>query len=265
MWYGWYDGGGLRGDGRGRRGGLALLWKKEWDVTVVSFSLNHIDVIISFQGGSEWRFTGIYGYPEDENKAKTCVLLNSLANVNRLPWLCGGDFNLMLWSSEKQGGGDFNFEHASLFQGALDHCELEDLYFNGHSFTWTNNQGGEKNLQERLDRFCANRGWRDLYGGSFVTHLEKRKSDHLPLVLSIKTRIGTPQKRQRRRLFRFEEMWMREESCEDTVKTVWRNGEGVIGNLARTATGLREWSKNKFGDFSREMRDGGSARLGWES
>ena len=190
---------GCGGEGRRRRGGLAILWKKEWDVTVLSFSLNHIDVIVSSQGGSEWRFTGLYGYPEDENKVKTCELLNSLANANRLPWLCGGDFNLMLWSSEKQGGGDFNFVHASSFQEALDRSELDNLYFNGHPFTWTNNQGGEKNLQERLDRFCANRGWKDSYGGSFVTHLEKRKSDHLPLVLSIKTRMSTPHKRQKKK------------------------------------------------------------------
>ena len=54
---------------------------------------------------------------------------------------------------------------------------------------------------------------------------------------------------------------MREESCEDTVKTVWRHGENVVGNIARTANGLRDWSKNKFGDCAREMREC-TARMG---
>lgn len=108
-----------------------------------------------FQGGSEWRFTCVYGYPEDENKMKTYLLLNSLYHDTKIPWLCGGDFNLMLWSSEKKGGGDFNFDQAASFRDALDQCGLDDLFYNGNPFTWRNNQGGEKNLQERLDRFCA--------------------------------------------------------------------------------------------------------------
>lgn len=59
------------GESRGRRGGVVLLWKKEWEVAVSSFSLNHIDAMVSIQGGPTWRFTGIYGFPEDENKMKT--------------------------------------------------------------------------------------------------------------------------------------------------------------------------------------------------
>lgn len=112
------------GEGRGRRGGVALLWKKEWEVVVRSFSLNHIDVMVSILGGPEWRFTGIYGFPEDENKMKTCMLLKSLGGVTEMPWLCGGDFNLMLWSMEKKGGSDFNYDHAASFRDALDHCGL---------------------------------------------------------------------------------------------------------------------------------------------
>lgn len=57
---------------------------------VRSFSLNHIDVMVSILGGPEWRFTGIYGFPEDENKMKTCMLLKSLGGVTEMPWLCGG-------------------------------------------------------------------------------------------------------------------------------------------------------------------------------
>lgn len=70
-----------------------------------------------------------------------------------------GDFNLMLWSVEKQGGGDFRFEEAALFREACDYCGLEDMNYVGHPLTWTNNQGGGNNLQERLDRFLANSQW----------------------------------------------------------------------------------------------------------
>ena len=243
------------GEGRGRRGGLALLWKNEWQVSVTTFSMNHIDVVISCNGGDEWRFTGLYGFPEEENKHKTGVLLKALRNANNLPWLCGGDMNLMLWSQEKQGGDGFNYENAEMFREALDYGELEDLHYNGYPFTWTNNQGGEKNIQERLDRFCATAKWREMFNGSLVTHLEKRKSDHLPLIVSIRKSIINAQKRRPRKLFRFEEMWLKEESCEDTIKKAWQPEEDVCRNITRTARELRGWSKETFGGVAKELRE----------
>lgn len=45
------------GNRRTRRGGLALLWKEEgWDVSIMSFSVNHIDVMIEDDNGVSWHF-----------------------------------------------------------------------------------------------------------------------------------------------------------------------------------------------------------------
>ncbi|KAL2931645.1 Translation factor Guf1 mitochondrial [Bienertia sinuspersici] len=84
-------------------------------------------------------------------------------------------------------------------------------------FTWTNNRGGENNVQERLDRCLANPAWRAIFPGALVMHLCKRKSDHLPILLCIKNNIRPPKKRKKKRLFRFEEMWLREETCADII------------------------------------------------
>ena len=65
----------LRFDGRffcGRRkrwGGLALLWKDQSSARFVSFSRNHIDVVVQIQGLPSWRLTGFYGLP-DRNRRK---------------------------------------------------------------------------------------------------------------------------------------------------------------------------------------------------
>ncbi|KAL2933536.1 Histidinol-phosphate aminotransferase [Bienertia sinuspersici] len=91
-------------------------------------------------------FTGVHGYPEEVNKFKTGVLMEKLAEGNHLPWICGGDFNLMLQSSEKQGGKDFDAGEAVILQQAIDKCQLVDLGFDGHPFTWSNNKGGDGNL-----------------------------------------------------------------------------------------------------------------------
>lgn len=243
------------GEGRRRRGGLALLWRDDINIRVSSFSGNHIDVIIEDEKYGEWRFSGVYGFPEEENKYKTGLLMNDLAAAHNLPWLCGGDFNLMMMASEKLGGGDFKVQEAEILRSAVEICGFEDLGYIGHDYTWTNNRGGEDNIQERLDRFFANERWRGLFAGTFVTHLPKRKSNHLPLVLCMKESRGSVEKRSKRKLFRFEAMWLREEESTNVVSAAWRRGEDASMNLSRTANKLSVWSRKVFGNTAKEIRE----------
>lgn len=92
----------------------------------------------------------------------------------------------MLTSSEKQGGDGFNINEANILRSAVETCEFVDMGYIGYDFTWSNNRGGEANIQERLDRFLANEMWKTQYPGSFVSHLTRRKSDHLPLLLCMR-------------------------------------------------------------------------------
>ena len=51
---------GLYVDSRGRLGDLALLWDKSVQVTVLSCSFHHMDVIVMGLGGKKlWQFTGL--------------------------------------------------------------------------------------------------------------------------------------------------------------------------------------------------------------
>ena len=45
-------------------GGLVLFWKKDFDLQVMSFSHNHIDVLINRGKENVWRLTGFYEAPE---------------------------------------------------------------------------------------------------------------------------------------------------------------------------------------------------------
>ena len=47
-----------------RGSGLALFWKKIFDLHIESFSLNHINVLINKGKANVWRFTGFYGAPK---------------------------------------------------------------------------------------------------------------------------------------------------------------------------------------------------------
>ncbi|XP_021773650.1 uncharacterized protein LOC110737625 [Chenopodium quinoa] len=50
-------------------------------------------------------------------------------------------------------------------------------------------------------------------------------------------------------------MWLRDETCGDIVKDVWNWGGDICSKIAHTSINLSAWSRNKFGDFIKEMKD----------
>lgn len=89
-----------------RSGGLVLLWREPFEVCIKSYSVGHIDCIISY-GCKSWRFTGFYGSSVSALRHQSWQLLRRLAGMhelNSLPWLVGGDFNEILYDSEKGEG-----------------------------------------------------------------------------------------------------------------------------------------------------------------
>ncbi|KAK7281130.1 hypothetical protein RIF29_08848 [Crotalaria pallida] len=74
------------GSGRDRAGGLALLWNKALDITVISVSLNHIDLSMTLK---EFDYpmiiTCIYGQPESSLKSHTWDMLSAMARVGKCP------------------------------------------------------------------------------------------------------------------------------------------------------------------------------------
>ena len=92
-------------DAKGWAGGLALHWDKSMTVDLLSCSFHHIDVSITLAGvNSTWRFTGIYGWSESQQKWKNGHLIMDLKPRSSLPWLVGGDLNEIFYHSEKKGG-----------------------------------------------------------------------------------------------------------------------------------------------------------------
>ncbi|KAL0400084.1 UNVERIFIED_CONTAM: hypothetical protein Sradi_2351700 [Sesamum radiatum] len=91
-------------DSLGKGGGLYLLWRKDVEVWLQSFSINHIDVTVKSEECPErWRFTSFYGNSAIAKRKHSWNLLRRLARASVRPWLCGGDFNEILGSHEKQG------------------------------------------------------------------------------------------------------------------------------------------------------------------
>ncbi|GAV59752.1 Exo_endo_phos domain-containing protein, partial [Cephalotus follicularis] len=138
------------------KGGLALLWKEELEVTIQSYSLNHIDATVEGWGGqSKWRLTGIYSFPEAYLRGRTWSLLEKLVAISNMPWLCFGDFNEILTQEEKVGDRPRVESHMQAFRTALDKCGLKDLGYKGVDYTWSNGRWEMGHIRARLDRFVS--------------------------------------------------------------------------------------------------------------
>ncbi|XP_004310201.1 PREDICTED: uncharacterized protein LOC101298860 [Fragaria vesca subsp. vesca] len=257
-----------------RAGGLCVLWQESFKLSVMSYSLNHIYTVIEGVGPCFWRFTGVYGFSKVEERYWTWDLIRSLAQGGTGLWLLGGDFNEILRSSEKEGGPPRDFEQMEAFQKCLDDCGLIDLNFSGPVFTWKGKRAGEL-VKTRLDRFVANKEWKEVFSASRVTHMKPSRSDHVPLGIEIlTTRVIRRVKRKR---FHIEEFWLRDAECIDVVRNgrVQYSGgdlfQAVCHKIDRTRRALWDWSNRKFGSLKKEIEKTRGrlavyydrARLGW--
>jgi hypothetical protein len=237
-------------------GGLALLWNVDLNVSIKSYSHNHIDAVINEGMSDAWRLTGVYGAPETHNRPKTWDLLRKLDGLFQLPWCCLGDFNEVVKLEEMCGRFRRPEKQMQAFRNVLDDCGLVDLGFHGFPFTWCNNRDPPHTTWVRLDRAVVNTEWLTRYPRARVDHVDVIKSDHKCLWL-----VSEPpsSRRQKRRPFRFEEMWMSDSGCEKTIMEAWRSTRPgtamfqVSQKLRECKYQLGYWSRESFGNIGKKI------------
>ena len=203
---------------QGRGGGMALLWKSDVTVWVDSFSKYHIDVVVNGMTTEPWRFKGFYGEPNTSYREEAWSMLRMLGSKPHLPWCCMGDFNEILQTEEKRGGGTRPHVQMQAFREVLDFCGFIDLGFTGPKFTWHSRRHGYL-IWERLDRGMANYDWIAKFPAATLRHLHCFSSDHRPIKVVFDP--NSESQRWFRRPFRFEEMWLADSGCSDTVLRAW--------------------------------------------
>ncbi|KAL0434897.1 UNVERIFIED_CONTAM: hypothetical protein Sradi_0197600 [Sesamum radiatum] len=215
-----------------------------------NYSFNHIDVSVQLEDSPDcWRFTGVYGEPDTNQRHVTWNLLSRLHSLSHRAWLCAGDFNEILDQSEKLGGPPCPNWQIQNFRRALDQCGLVDMGFTGCPFTWSNRHCAPNTVLERLDRACMNVGWSQLFSEASVKHVLV-SSDHAALIIRLVDRPDYDNRHTRP--WRFEGAWLQSDQCAKVIEDSWVsclgvvNEQGVSKQIACCQASLERWSKSVF-------------------
>lgn len=130
---------------------------------VIESSLNYIDIEVSEGGRSTWRLTCFYGYPERDRRQQSWDLLRFLAAKSHLPWCIFGDFNDLLYSTDKKGKHPHSQRLMNGFKSAIEDCSLCEIDLKGGNFIWEKSKGTTNWVRERLDRAFATASWWNLF------------------------------------------------------------------------------------------------------
>ena len=181
--------------------------------------------------------------------------LRSLHHRSSLSWLCAGDFNEIVKQAEKSGGRLRPHNQMQQFKEVLDECGFMDLGFKGFPFTWSKHWQNGFSVWERLDRAMASQDWFLEFPGTVVHHIDNTSSDHKMLWVK-KTGLEF---RQKKKPFRFEEVWLADKGCGEVVEGVWlasveeNNDKTVLRKIETCGKELTRWSKECFGNIRNEL------------
>jgi len=170
------------------------------------------------------------------------------------PWLCIGDFNMILDQTDKSGGLPYATSSRDFFRSFMNTCGMIDLRFSGNPFTWSNHQEGSHLIKQRLDTGVASPQWFELFPSDSICHLPAITSDHNPLILntaSISFSLPKP--------FRFEEFWTKHHECRSVIIAAWDSY--ISGSLAfilarklkSTKYTLKIWNNLYFGNIQKKI------------
>ncbi|KAK4731359.1 hypothetical protein R3W88_024347 [Solanum pinnatisectum] len=148
-----------------------------------------------------------------------------------LPWMVGGDFNVIMEEDKKIGRLPLYPQEYEDFALCINSCELFGLHFTCNPFTWWNGRADGECIFKRLDRVVINQTLQDLFGQLEIQHLTRIGSDHVPLLLTCE---GSTQ--HYIKPFRFQKFWTKME-----IET------------KNTKLALTRWSKAKYGDIFKKL------------
>ncbi|KAK1307281.1 hypothetical protein QJS10_CPA10g01432 [Acorus calamus] len=242
--------------GTGHSGGLVVCWKPHLQVSYCPGNGLAIYLVIEDPGQSPWIAAGIYASPQPHLRNSLWEETSDIVKIG-LPTLLAGDFNTLLWPSDKKGGDGFwNTPEVQQFRKWVSQNQLQQLVHRGPKFSWCNNRQGRAWTWERLDRAFAVPLFFNQFPTAVAEVLPRYLSDHAPILVHTET----PQPLGKKP-FRFEKFWIEYPELSDIIRTSWRgiiaaSPLGVLHHkLWRLQYALRRWNKQRIGDLPVKVRE----------
>jgi exonuclease III len=238
----------------GASGGILLLWDRRV-VEKIDECMGSYTVACMFQNVEDqfvWALGGVYGPNLDVERRILWEELAGVMSVWEIPWVIGGDFNIVRFPSERSCGSNYSTAMME-FSDFIAEQGLIDIPLVGGQFTWSNNQ--EDEIWSRIDRFLMSPSWEDHYPDVMQKRLPRVCSDHFPLLLECEDSRGG------KKYFKFENMWLKYEGFVDKVKSWWDSYtyEGLpsfalANKLKSLKLDLKKWNEEVFGDIGRKKK-----------
>ncbi|XP_074327496.1 uncharacterized protein LOC141665410 [Apium graveolens] len=165
----------------GRSGGLAVFWRNSARCNITGYSRSHIDLVFLENNVEVWHLSCFYGFPDRARRKESWNLIRALSRLSPLPWCIIGDFNDLLYNSDKQGVHPHPNALMEGFRKAVDDSELCELDLLGGLFTWEKSRGKDDWVRERLDRAFANMSWWARFPLCKLKVIVTPVSDHDPI------------------------------------------------------------------------------------
>ncbi|EOY31585.1 Uncharacterized protein TCM_038528 [Theobroma cacao] len=196
------------------------------------------------------RATFVYAKCTRTERIPLWTILRSLSVDIHVPWLVGGDFNVILNRAKRLYGASSHTRSMDDFATTLLDCGLVVGGFKGNTYTWTNSH-----MFQCLDRIVYNHQWMGLLLITRVQHLNRDGSDHCPLLISCsKATDKSPSS------FRFLHAWTHHRDFKRYVE-VNRNlpihGKGLQAfwrKQLRLKQHFKWWNKMVFGDIFHNLK-----------
>jgi endonuclease/exonuclease/phosphatase family metal-dependent hydrolase len=151
--------------------------------------------------GFEWILVPVYGAAQDNYKAEFLSELVRLCEVETLPLLLAGDFNI-LRRGEDKSNNNFNPHWPFVFNAIIENLNLKEIALTGRQFTWASRRTNP--TYEKLDRVLASVEWEQKFPLVTVRALTRAGSDHTPLLID----SGQNAHRGNKPRFSFELSWL---------------------------------------------------------
>ncbi|XP_015078425.1 uncharacterized protein LOC107022284 [Solanum pennellii] len=166
-----------------------------------------------------------------------------------IPWIVGGDCNVILHETEKLGGLSVTHHETKDFAQCISSCNLSEIKFAGSLYTWWNGRIERESVFKRLDRVLGNQEFMHAFPSSEVHHLIRQGSNHVPLHVICKS----DQEDVMVKSFRFLNFWINHKKFKDLIKQHWE--VNIDGNLfyvfhqkmKNVKKVLSRWSKETYG------------------